>query len=118
MNTERGAAIQRRLDALGISDREFHEQTGVDRKTLRKAVAGNANTRTTTYSAIESALDKLEAKMNPPRTLEPDEQGLVTFRLTGNFGVDVTVKGPVTDLDALEASVEKLLRRMRQDDPG
>jgi hypothetical protein len=116
METDRGADIGRRVDALGITDREFHAKTGIDRKTLRRAIAGEASVRGSTYGAIEAALDKLERSVQPARQIVPNEQGLVTFRLTGNFGVDVTVQGPVSDLDALEASVEKLLRGMRTSD--
>ena len=54
---DRGAVIQRRLDALGITDREFYARTGIDRKTLRRAVAGEEGTRASTYIAIESAID-------------------------------------------------------------
>lgn len=40
----------------------------------------------------------------------------VTFRLKGNFGVDVTLQGPVGDLDELEKSVTRLIREMREND--
>lgn len=107
----RGQAIQQRLDRLGISDREFHEQSGIDRKTLRRAVAGEERVRASTYSAIEAALDRLEKRVRPDVAVP--EAGLVTFELSGDFGVEVVVKGPVENLDELEASVERLLRRMR-----
>ena len=109
---ERGQAIQRRLDNLGISDREFHEQSGIDRKTLRRAVAGEERTRPSTYAAIESALSKIEQRIRPDLP-EQGESGLVTFQLSGDFGVEVVVKGPVENLGELEASVERLIARMR-----
>lgn len=115
-DSERGQAIQRRLDRLGISDREFHERTGIDRKTLRRAVSGAANVRSSTYAAIESELDKIERRVSPPKLSREGgetEPGLVTFKLSGNFGVDVVVQGPVENLNELEASVERLLRGMR-----
>lgn len=112
-DSERGRAIQRRLDNLGISDREFHEQAGIDRKTLRRAVAGAETTRPSTYAAIEAALDRIERRVRPDIP-EPNDSGLVTFQLSGDFGVEVTVKGPVENLDQLEASVERLIRRMRE----
>jgi hypothetical protein len=110
----RAQEIQRRLEALGIGDREFHRATGIDRKTLNRAVQANPSTRPSTYAAIEAGLTKLEEHMTPPMP-PPTEggPGTVTFKLTGNFGVDVVVQGPVENLDELEASVEKLLRGMR-----
>lgn len=113
---ERGAAIQRRLDQLGISDREFHEHTGIDRKTLRRAVTGAENVRTSTYTAIEAALSKLEDRVRPAGVAGSDEAGLVTFKLSGNFGVDVVVQGPVSDMAELEAAVERLVRSMKDKD--
>lgn len=116
-DNERGQAIQRRLEDLGISDREFHEQSGIDRKTLRRAVAGLENVRPSTYHAIEAALAKLEEKVRPAVAPPPDEAGLVTFKLSGNFGVDVVVQGPVANMAELEASVERLVRSMKDREP-
>lgn len=115
MDAQRGDEIQRRLDALGISDREFHERTGIDRKTLRRAIAGEERVRSSTYGAIEAALDRLERDVTAGTEGAPG--GLVTFRLSGNFGVDVVVQGPVTNLSELEASVERLVQSMKKDDP-
>jgi hypothetical protein len=114
---ERGRAIQARLDALGIKDREFHRRTGIDRKTLNRAIDALPTVRPSTYDAIESALDRIESDMKPRLRAAEDERtaeaGLVTFKLSGNFGVDVVVQGPVDNLDELEESVERLIRRMR-----
>lgn len=61
-NTERAQKIQQRLDALGISDREFAERTGVDRKALRRAANGDP-VRGSTYTAVETWLTKLEREV-------------------------------------------------------
>lgn len=113
---ERGQRIQERLDALGISDREFHEETGIDRKTLRRAVVGEDRVRVSTYAAIESALDKLEARvMGTPIVASDDPTSdLVEFVVEGNFGVRAIVKGPIRDMDALQTAVAKLVRDMQQ----
>ena len=115
MENQRGQAIKSRLDQLGISDREFHEETGIDRKTLRRAIVGEERVRASTYAAIESALDKLEARtrLHPVPPAEDDE-GYVEFTVEGNFGVRAIVKGPVRDMDQLQAAVYKILREMRQ----
>ena len=38
VTNDRGAEIQRRLDRLNLSDRDFERRTGVERKTLRRAI--------------------------------------------------------------------------------
>ena len=112
----RGAAIQRRLEALGISDRDWMQQTGIDIKTVHRAIREEPGTRPSSYLAIESALATIEDRMAGKPTAAPADDpdaGLVEFRLSGNFGVDVVVKGPIRDREALEESVARLLREMR-----
>jgi hypothetical protein len=112
---ERGAEIQRRLGDLGITDREFYAKTGIDRKTLRRAVAGEEGTRASTYMAINAALDKIEATV---RGVELDPSAdFVEFTVEGNFGVRAVVKGPVKDMDELQRAVSRLVREMRTNDP-
>lgn len=117
MSNERGDAIQQRLDSLGISDREFQEQTGIDRKTLRRAVAGQERVRVSTLAAIEAALDKIERSVRPAVRSLPaaEEEGYVEFTVEGNFGVRAIVKGPIKDMDELQSAVARLLREMRSD---
>jgi hypothetical protein len=122
---ERGDEIQRRLDAIGISDRRFQELSvsdlhprGIDRKTLRRAIDEDT-ARPSTYRAIEDALDAIEARIGGKPTTAPQEtspgEGLVEFTIEGNFGVRAVVKGPVKDMDALQAAVAELVREMRRD---
>lgn len=112
---ERGAEIQRRLEELGITDREFYAKTGIDRKTLRRAVAGEEGTRASTYMAINAALDKIEAVV---RGVELDPAAdFVEFTVEGNFGVRAVVKGPVKDMDELQRAVSRLVKEMRSNDP-
>lgn len=115
-DTERGDEIKRRLEALGISDREFHETTGIDRKTLRRAIEGQDRVRPSTFVAIESALMQLEQRVTGPkaRAVGDPRDDLVEFTIEGNFGVRAVVKGPVRDMDALESAVAKLVRDMQQ----
>ena len=61
MTTDRGAAVQQRLDRLNLSDRDFERRTGVERKTLRRAIDMGDRTRESTWRHIETQLDKLEA---------------------------------------------------------
>jgi hypothetical protein len=118
MTTERGTEIQRRLDALGISDREFREETGIDRKTLRRAVNAEERVRPSTYAAIESALDKLEREVGigaPTPQLSGAGTDLIEFDVSSEGGFHVVVKGPVKDADALRAPVTAFIREMSQE---
>lgn len=41
---------------------------------------------------------------------------LVEFRVSGAFGVQAVVRGPIRDIDALQAAVSKLIAGMRVED--
>lgn len=114
-NEERGAQIQARLDELGIKDREFYAKTGIDRKTLRRAVAGEERVRDSTYDAINAALDRLEVSNEGigEAEVDPTNDDYVEFTVEGNFGVRAVVKGPVRDMDELQKAVAHLVREMR-----
>ena len=105
-----GESIRERRKALGMTVKALADLAGVDRGRLAKIEAG-ANARDATVGAIEATLRRLEEEVSGP--YDNGERGLVTFNLSGDFGVEVTVKGPVENLDELEASVERLIRRMR-----
>ena len=116
-DSERGQRIQARLDALGMTARQFQERTSISRDTLRKAVAGEASVRPNTYDLIESKLDQFERQAEGFEGLKGQrpEDDLIEFELSGNFGVRVVVKGPLRDQAALEESVARLIREMRAD---
>jgi transcriptional regulator with XRE-family HTH domain len=108
------------MDALGIKKVSvLAERSGVDRGLVGQVVNGTAkNPRRTTIAAIEAALDRLEEEMGAGAHDHNRRatDGMVTFRLSGNFGVDVVVQGPVSNAADLEASVARLLRGMRDRD--
>lgn len=108
-----GQEIKRRRTGMGMSISALSEASGVYRDTVAKIEADSPRVRSSSIGAVRSALDRLEeeAGMDLPSRIS---EGLVEFRVSGNFGVDVVVSGPVRDLPALEASVEKLVREMRQ----
>lgn len=112
---ERGEKIQERFDALGISDREWYRETGIDRKTLRRAALNDDKVQSRTYTAIEAELDRLEKRAAgiPGRTISDPGDDLVEFTIEGNFGVRAVVKGPVRDMAALQSAVTKLVRDMQ-----
>lgn len=113
--TSRGAAIAQRLSALGVSDRQFHERTGIDRKTLRRAIDGEERVRSSTYHAIESALKELEAEREPATS--PPAPRTVSFELQSGE-VSVTVEGPITDVAALRQEVQALVHELRRGSTG
>lgn len=124
----RGEAIARRRQELGgVSQHGLYkwmlEQADlinapiepVRRETMIKAEADNPSVSDDTYSRINWWLDRFERSTEGMENVSEElrEGHLVTFQLSGNFGVDVTVKGPVENLAELESAVEKLLRGMR-----
>ena len=117
VNRRAGEDIKRRRAALGMSVSKLAEAAKIDRGRLSALEAGDSSVRASTIGAVESALDRLEAEigMDQPSAVR-DPGDYVEFRLSGNFGVDVVVRGPVRDMDALEQQVERLLREMRSGD--
>ena len=117
-NAERAKALTRQMNALGLSGRELATQSGVARGTVSKALEGKAARGT--YERLEKFLSDLDREMTsdaPKSEADEPNNGLVEFRLSGNFGVDVVVRGPVSDLAELEASVGRLLSQMGESRP-
>lgn len=99
---------------------------------LRAAASGHgelAEPRSQTWRAIDLAADWPSGSARsvwdggdaPPRSVEVQplgdpSEGLVAFEIFGNFGVRAVVKGPVRDLDALQAAVSKLIAGMQIDE--
>lgn len=108
-----GKAIKARRVALGVTVKALAEKAGVDRGRLA-AIEDGAAARASTIGAIEAALSRLEEEMSGP--YDQEQHGLVTFRMSGDFGVDVVVQGPVENLAELEQSVDRLIQRMRAKD--
>lgn len=110
----RGQAIKRRRLALGIkSQHVLAKQSGVSRDAVMAAEAGDASE--TTYGRLEAWLSGIEEETGMDASSSPSERGLVTFRLSGNFGVEVTVQGPVENVAELEAAVERLIRKVGEE---
>lgn len=111
---DRGAAIRRRIDTLGISDREWHTQTGIDRKTLHRAIRNEPGTRASTYTAIEAELEKLEAKVAGRAIVAPasEKPNVVRIEVQNVYGTRaLVVEGPISDRLELEEMVDRIMRR-------
>lgn len=111
-NAETGRRIRERRTALRMTVKDLATRAGVDRGRLAKLEAGDPAVRATTIGAVEAALTEVE-QLTGALPLA-DDAGVVEFRVSGNFGVDVVVKGPVRDLPALEDSVNRILSRMER----
>lgn len=112
---DRGAAIGCRLSELGIGDREFQRGTGIDRKTLRRAISNDPSVRESTYAAIETNLDRLERRLQGAATTQEGGQGQMTLRLSLSSGVEAVVQGSVDDMDALIEALERIALRLREE---
>lgn len=111
-----GEQIRERRERLGLSTRALAKESGVDRATIARLEEGGT-VRGASTGAIVAALDRLEREMSGPYDADvaATGPGEVTFTLHGNFGVSVTVQGPVSNLDELRASAERLLAQMLTD---
>jgi transcriptional regulator with XRE-family HTH domain len=114
---ERGDALRRRRLAHGIrSVREFAEESGVSRNAVTAAEEGRGSEGT--YQRLEAWLDAFDHETGsdaPAQDSSAVEQ--MTFIVEGDFGVKVTVSGPVSDREALEASVANIIRSIRKSSP-
>lgn len=114
---DRGAAIKARIDALGITDRQWHETTGIDRKTLGRAIRNEPGVRPSTYTAIEAELDKLEQQVagEPVASTKP-ATGVVRVTVEGVYGAKaLIVEAPPENLAELEEMVDRIMRNLRGD---
>lgn len=89
------------------------DEAGVDRGRLSALEKGDPSVTSRTVGVIESTLSRLETEigMDLPSTVGDD---MVEFRVSGNFGVDVVVRGPIANAAILEEQVAKLLREMKR----
>lgn len=111
VSAQRGESIRARRVKLGIGVKPLAMRAGIDRGTLAAIEAGDDRARETSIVAVERALDRLEQEMGAEAGPEKSAD-IVEFRVAGNFGVDVVVKGPIRDMEALEASVARLVERL------
>lgn len=113
---ETGRQVRDRRLRMGMSVRQLAEEAGVDRGRLAALESGE-EVRDTTLAKVLSTLSRLEQEMGMDDLSAEEREGVVEFRVAGNFGVDVVVRGPVRDLEALEASVNRILSRMQSERP-
>ncbi len=103
----RGEALRRRRLALGIkSVRELQHRSGISREAITSAEAGTASAAT--YERLDAWFTRLEAAGRvDPRIAQ------VEFEVQSDEGVRVVVRGPISDAEELERSVERIIRNLR-----
>lgn len=116
-----GQRIRERREALGLNVADLAERTGLHRTTHYRIEEGAG--KTSTLRQVERCLDELEHEMGMDqpsvvgqvRPIGDPEAGLVTFDVKGPAsGFSVVLKGPVTDIEKLEATVLRLIAGMER----
>lgn len=111
---ERGKALRERRDRHGIKQPELARAIGLkDRTRIYFAEKGDPSAAKTLARA-ERYLDDYELALEDPHG---DDDGMLEFRIEGNFGVSIVVRGPVADHAALEESALRIMQRMNSGDP-
>lgn len=122
-----GQRIKTRRTRLGMPLKALAERAGVDRGRLSEIEAGKAtNVRPATIGAIERALDEIEFETGstepelPPgaRHVGDPADDLIEFIIEGTGGIRAVVKGPIRNMDELQAAAQKLIEGMRVRPPA
>lgn len=113
--SEEAERVEQRRLRHGMSVSGLAQRAGVDRGRLAKWLKGEVEVRPTFVAVLEQALDSFEEEVGD-RPGSPNDD-LVEFRVSGNFGVDVVVKGPLRDAEELEKSVARLIQRIQKQEP-
>jgi transcriptional regulator with XRE-family HTH domain len=112
--TERGDRIRARREALGWPKSALAERAHVDRGTLDRVEDGAEGVRSTTLRAIERALSDIEEETGANEPEPPQSGNVVRFVVRGVYGAEaLVVEGPVENIAELEASVDRIMRRLR-----
>ena len=111
-----GREIAARRKRIGLRQKDLAEQAEVSRDTISDWERGTRRPQVQTVEAVVAALDRLEEEMGIDSPPPASSASVVEFHLPiGPKGADVVVKGPIGDMDALEASVARLLARLAEE---
>jgi hypothetical protein len=113
---KRGQALHDRRLALGIkSVNELYKQSGISRDAITAAEAGSASVAT--YERLEAWFARFEEETGSDEPAAP-EIAMMEIEVSGDFGVKIVVRGPITDREALEQSARRIIRSIREDEDG
>jgi transcriptional regulator with XRE-family HTH domain len=114
---ERITALDLHRQELGVTVERLCTRAGLTAQSWRDMRNGKRGVKT--VEKFERALEWIEehadeqVEPDASRATSPDPGDLVTFEITGDFGVRVVVRGPVNSTEALERSVERIIRDIR-----
>lgn len=119
VSDEQADRVTERREQLGLTKSKLAALAGVDRETLAKIEDGQT-VMPAKLAQVLAALDRREHEYGMDTTAAPTEEPTVeqiSFTVAGDFGVTVTVKGPIGDRLELEASVANIIRSIRENSP-
>jgi transcriptional regulator with XRE-family HTH domain len=101
-------------------------EAGVNMDTLSDLEAGKRRPQPGTLNKVLDALDRLERETGlgpgslPPgaRRIGDPADDLIEFTIEGTDGIKAVVKGPIRDMDELQAAAQKLIQGMRLRPPA
>lgn len=121
VTVEVGQRIRDRRTRLGLSVKALAVRAGVDRGRLAEIEKGSAvNVRDTTLGAINAALEAAERERAAGAQLPPGAHrigdpadDLVEFTIEGTDGIRAVVKGPIRNMEELQAAARKLIEGLQ-----
>lgn len=112
-----GSQVRARRERLGMGIRDLAKEAGVSRDTLSDMESGTKDFRQATLGKVLRALDRIEEEVgfdSPPADDAESEPKIVRYRVEGAYGVEaLVVEGPVENIAELEASVDRIMRRLQ-----
>lgn len=114
----RGAAIARRMRALGMNYTSLgREARGMYRQTVKRAIENDPRTEEGTYELLETTLSRVEREWGhtdgPDIVVSTEDQLIEIEAEDTEGGFRFVVKGPVANADVLSAQVAKILADIR-----
>lgn len=114
----RGANVKARREHLGMSKAALAKLAGVDRGKLQRFEDGHDTPSDRWIGGVMRALDDFEAETGHRQgegaeVKSDDRPHVIRFEVQGVYGAKaLVVEGPVDDLPALEAAVDRIMRRL------
>jgi predicted transcriptional regulator len=114
---KRAADIRARREYLGMSRAALAKRAGVDRGKLQRFEDGKDDPSDRWIGGVERALDMFEVETGHEARegaeVVSGSPHIVRFEVQGVYGAKaLIVEGPVEDLPALEAAVDRIMRRL------
>lgn len=113
--------VRERRERLGMNVTDLAREAGISRDTLGDFEAGTKGFHAATLGKVMRALDAAELEAFgasgqdvPAPTPGGATYETIEFVVEGDFGVKVTVKGPIRDRGELEQSVANIIRSIRE----